>query len=188
MSLNWAKKDLIGEKFGRLLVISESKKRTTSGLVFWECVCDCGNKKIINGSSLRRGKTQSCGCLMLESVRIEKGEASFNKLFSAYKRGAENREHIFSLEKEVFRKLTSANCFYCGDKPLQVCKNNGKSSFFGNYTYNGIDRLDNTKGYIENNCVTCCFICNQMKLTMGLKEFVSQCKKISKFTTKVIQS
>ena len=45
-------------------------------------------------------------------------------------------------------------------------------------SYNGIDRLDNSKGYEKENTVTCCGICNKMKLTLTLKEFIEQCSQI----------
>lgn len=178
MSLNWAKKDLTKKRFGRLLVISESKKRYSNGLVLWDCVCDCGKKKTVNGASLRSGKSKSCGCLMLDTVRLPKGEASFNKLFGAYKLGAKNRGHKFELSKEDFKSIVVSDCFYCGDKPSQEMKNNGKSNFFGNFTYNGIDRVNNKNGYVLNNVVPCCFRCNQAKLTMGKYDFIKMIKKI----------
>jgi hypothetical protein len=52
--------DLIGKRFGRLVVKSfaySAPKRS-----FWKCVCDCGNEIITRGDSLRKGKTFSCGC------------------------------------------------------------------------------------------------------------------------------
>lgn len=53
--------DLTGQRFGRLVVVcragSDSKKNAV-----WRCRCDCGTEKIINGSSLRNGRTKSCGC------------------------------------------------------------------------------------------------------------------------------
>lgn len=30
--------------------------------LYWECQCECGNKKIANGSKIRSGSTVSCGC------------------------------------------------------------------------------------------------------------------------------
>ena len=32
----------------------------------WNCLCECGNSKLIRGSSLRSGATRSCGCLQKE--------------------------------------------------------------------------------------------------------------------------
>lgn len=180
MSLNWAKKDLSGQQFGRWRVISESEERYSNGLVLWNCICDCGSTKKVNGASLRNGKSSSCGCLRLEVVRLQEYEASFNKLYSSYMREAKTRGYQFAITKEEFRCITSQNCFYCGSPPVRECKNNGKKShFYGNYTYNGIDRVNNSKGYIKENCVPSCFTCNQMKLKMNQDDFISQCKLIS---------
>lgn len=61
-------KDLTGKKFSRLRVIELWKripKKSKNGsyyMTYWECLCDCGNRPIINGDSLRGGKTKSCGC------------------------------------------------------------------------------------------------------------------------------
>ena len=59
-------KSLIGERFGRLVVIEETVERKDRSIV-WKCQCDCGNIKLINTHQLRRG-TQSCGCLQKETV------------------------------------------------------------------------------------------------------------------------
>lgn len=56
---------LIGQTFGRLTVISKHGKNA-NGNVTWLCVCKCGGTKIANGSSLKRGTLQSCGCLLKE--------------------------------------------------------------------------------------------------------------------------
>lgn len=59
-------KDLTGKRFGKLLVISYyGKKINKKGKYIgslWNCKCDCGNIKIINGSALKSLKTKSCGC------------------------------------------------------------------------------------------------------------------------------
>lgn len=61
-------KNLVGEQFGRLLVIARSAN-DKRGHTKWECVCQCGTTTIVLGDSLRRGVTQSCGCLHKEGVR-----------------------------------------------------------------------------------------------------------------------
>lgn len=68
------KKDLIGVKFGRLIVLNENKeykqeKKLKSGHIYWNCKCICGNNVIVDGVSLRSGLTQSCGCLQKEKLR-----------------------------------------------------------------------------------------------------------------------
>jgi hypothetical protein len=54
------KVDLVGRRFGKLLVLSLSAERK-NGLC-WNCICDCGNPTVNNGNSLKNGNTKSCGC------------------------------------------------------------------------------------------------------------------------------
>lgn len=59
--------DLIGKRFGRLLVLSENG-RTKTGKVKWLCICDCGSSTTIKSQSLLLGTSQSCGCLHREQL------------------------------------------------------------------------------------------------------------------------
>lgn len=43
-------------------------KRSSSGLIVWVVKCDCGNYLQVEGASLRKGNTRSCGCLQKDSV------------------------------------------------------------------------------------------------------------------------
>jgi hypothetical protein len=54
------------------------------------------------------------------------------------------------------------------------------NSVDGLFLRNGIDRLDNTIGYIEGNVVSCCDICNYSKHTKGYIEFLSWIDKVYK--------
>ena len=56
------KNDLTGQRFGRLTVLRDSKKRTSQA-VLWECKCDSGNITYVTTGNLKTGKTKSCGCL-----------------------------------------------------------------------------------------------------------------------------
>jgi hypothetical protein len=58
-------KDLSGNKFGRLTVISDTGERPW-GNVLWSCKCDCGNIVNVQSQSLVSGLTKSCGCLRKE--------------------------------------------------------------------------------------------------------------------------
>lgn len=55
-------KDLIGQRFGRLLVISPAGLNK-EGRQLWKCQCQCGNTCITNRRNLQNGSCQSCGCL-----------------------------------------------------------------------------------------------------------------------------
>lgn len=56
------KKDLIGMRFGKLIVLKENEKRT-NGQVTWLCKCDCGTLISISTNRLTTGNTSSCGCI-----------------------------------------------------------------------------------------------------------------------------
>lgn len=60
------KKNLIGQRFSKLVVINYAVSKNNK--TYYECLCDCGNKKEIYSCSLTRGKTKSCGCINSPSI------------------------------------------------------------------------------------------------------------------------
>ncbi len=56
---------MIGKKFGRLQVIAEVGKTKWNDRLF-RCKCSCGAFTEVAGYNLRKGHTQSCGCLQRE--------------------------------------------------------------------------------------------------------------------------
>ena len=66
-----SKKDLTGQKFGRLKAIKESGGQ--GGRVYWECQCDCGKIKSIYIRNLIQGFTKSYGCLLAEIKKEWRG-------------------------------------------------------------------------------------------------------------------
>ena len=55
--------NLIGQKFGKLTVLSRSENSKNNRVV-WHCKCECGNECDILAYNLKNGNTQSCGCLL----------------------------------------------------------------------------------------------------------------------------
>ena len=55
------RKDISGQKFGMLTAVDIAY--TNKNNVYWNCVCECGGYCVVNGSSMREGRTISCGCL-----------------------------------------------------------------------------------------------------------------------------
>ena len=80
-----------------------------------------------------------------------------------YKYKAPKRGYEFCLSLEYFILNFRAPCFYCGENIKNV----------------GFDRVDNNIGYIEENVVPCCDVCNRMKRTQTKSEFIRKCHLIS---------
>ena len=163
--------DRTGLRYGRLLVLKRTgndKHRHTH----WLCHCDCGNDVVVSGNHLHSEATQSCGCLRVERSLVAhllpKGVTAFNALVRSFKSDAKRRGLEWQLTDEQVRHLTKQRCHYCGAKPSRIKRSKGS---VGDYAYNGVDRVDNTRGYTIDNVVSCCFTCNRAKNTMTLEEF-----------------
>jgi len=170
--------DLTGQRFGKLILIQKTKvsPNWSESRMAYKCKCDCGREKTISLISLQRG-AKSCGFCDRDKLKLAFGEAVFNSLVGKYKQSARKRNLDFKLSNDELRILFQDNCYYCGTAPYRKMKN---SSGKGYFIYNGIDRVDNNKGYINNNVVTCCIQCNKAKLDMDLNDFLDLVKKIYK--------
>lgn len=61
------REDLIGKRFGRLMVLDyvySNRYRAP----YWRCLCDCGNEVIARGSELKVGNVRSCGCFHRDNM------------------------------------------------------------------------------------------------------------------------
>jgi hypothetical protein len=167
------RKNLVGIKFGNLTVIEYAYTDKNRRSKYWKCQCKCGNIIYLDTTRLRSSHTMSCGCL--KHRKLEEGLAAINDVFTRYKDGAKLRNYAFDLSKDDFIKITQQNCHYCGCEPYLI--NNPKSNS-GKFVYNGIDRVDNTKGYILDNVVPCCKRCNVAKHNMTYDDFIKLVKQI----------
>jgi len=166
--------DETGNVYHRLTVISRVEN-SNFGQAKWRCRCECGSEAIVEGRALRVGHTKSCGCLKHDLNSLPSGMAAMRKLLYTYKRNARVRGHKWALTKEHFIELTSSPCHYCGIEPKQEAFPCGDT---GTYSYNGIDRIDNSMGYTVENSVPCCGICNRAKMDMGYQEFLAWIEKV----------
>lgn len=57
---------LVGQRFGKLIVIKLSDKKNNRNIKMWECKCDCGATCYATTNSLKTNNTRSCGCLQKE--------------------------------------------------------------------------------------------------------------------------
>lgn len=99
---------------------------------------------------------------------LPKGVAAFNALIRAMENNAKKRGYRWELTDKDVAHLTKQPCCYCGIEPSRVFS---RKNLNGTYIYNGIDRIDNTKGYIIDNVVPCCKTCNYAKQSMTVEKF-----------------
>lgn len=156
--------EMIGKKYGRLTVLSLVKRGKAPAYL---CECNCGNIKEINRKALIKGMTKSCGCLKTEK-KLDSKDFQVNRIIANYRWGAKKRSLLFNLSRDEVKRIIFNNCNYCGRSPEnEVSSKSGHTKM----SYNGIDRIDSSKGYEEHNCVACCSICNTAKSDLPIDEF-----------------
>jgi hypothetical protein len=168
--------DLSGMRFGSLVVGRRAPDHITSGglsRTCWHVRCDCGVEKVVRAGSLRSGNTTSCGCN--QGKPQSPGVALRNYVLRAYKASAKHRKVEWYLTDEQFDSLTKQACHYCGVAPFAILTKRGH---LGSFTYNGIDRVDNSKGYLSENVVPCCKPCNYAKGRMSYQDFLAWLDRI----------
>ncbi len=161
-------KDITGQRFGKLTAIS-TDHQDKNGHYSWKCQCDCGNITVVRSADLLYGSTKSCGCLR------ENPLANASYIYNGYKYKSIKRGYDFNITFEDFLDLTQHNCVYCNTPPSNLASRKDTKI---DYIYNGIDRLDNTKGYVLDNCVPCCKHCNIAKNSMTESEFLSWIEQV----------
>lgn len=84
------------------------------------------------------------------------------KYYKNYVKKASEKNRDITIDFEAFTKLVTSACHYC--KHLSDSETNG------------IDRVDNSKGYTSENCVSCCWKCNRIKHIYHQEFFIDKCK------------
>lgn len=87
---------------------------------------------------------------------------NIGQMFKEYTRSAIKRNIAFDLSLEDLKILALDKCYYC--------------DYIKDKEINGIDRINNDIGYLKDNCVTCCKICNRMKMYYHPLFFIQICK------------
>ncbi len=140
--------DIVGQRFGRWEVLSESEKRV-SGNVFYTCKCDCGTVRDVSSRNLRDGSSMSCGCLNRDIITKFGNSVYKEKLYSVWN----------SMKQRCINENDKAYKNY-GGRGITVCDEwkNDYIAFKRWALSNGysegmwIDRKDNEMGYSPDNC------------------------------------
>lgn len=179
------KKNLINQRFGKLVVISFD--HTKLNAAYWKCKCDCGNECITRGSTLRRGKTQSCGCISKiignQNPRFKGyGEIS-GAVFGKIKRGARERRRDTS--RSIKFNLSIQDLWNLFLKQKRKCALSGAEINFPPCKLSGgtasLDRIDSSGDYVIDNVQWVHKDINLMKQTLKQSSFVEWCKKVASY-------
>ena len=158
------KKQTPNQKYNRRFVIAKCKN------------CNAV-EEIRDDQYPKRKGCKKCGAKIGGKNRILKEvKAAKNRILSSYKANAKNRGYSFEISDKEFFDIISQNCYYCNAKPRlanYLSKSTVKYTEF-NFYANGVDRLDNKKGYIKDNVVPCCTACNLMKKELHYKHFLNK--------------
>lgn len=148
--------DLTGKKFGRLTVLGISPRKIKSRDACWLCRCTCGNEISVIGRSLRRGATQSCGCLQRELL-------SQKVKTHGHSRESGERPRLYRIWCAMKTRCTNPNTkdwVNYGGRGITVCDlwMHDFSAFYDWALSHGysdeltIDRINNDLGYSPENC------------------------------------
>jgi 5-methylcytosine-specific restriction endonuclease McrA len=119
--------------------------------------------------NIRHRQTKSCGCIKHNSrnINTDKTLSAKKYVFYYYKHNAARRKIPFELTFDSVCSFLEKECFWCGIKNYSLSKK-GK---YSKYLHNGIDRIDSSKGYALDNCVSCCTFCNVAKADRTIDNF-----------------
>jgi hypothetical protein len=135
--------DLTGRKFGSLTVIGFSH-RTKRDEYYWNCICDCGNKRVKRRYEMISGNVKSCGCLTSKLQRE-----------SAVTHGMSLTPEYCSWQH--MKRRCKFDKHYI-ERGIKVCPEweNSFETFLDNMGPRpfgtSIDRKDTNKGYNKWNC------------------------------------
>lgn len=84
--------------------------------------------------------------------------------YQSYIHKCQTHKTNFELTYEQFAEMVIMPCYYCN-----IIQDKG---------FNGIDRMDSMQGYILNNCVSCCIVCNRLKGAVDNDTFIKRVEHI----------
>ena len=147
---------------------------TYKNSVGWTMLCPFCKETFVSTSN-RFKEISSCYKCRAETKKVSSEESTLKHLYSGVKGRKKSKERGFDLTFDEFKKLVKSPCHYCGSKGY-ISK--GHRDWSANVLVNGIDRLDSSKGYLYDNVVACCRVCNSAKSDMTYSDFMDWIKQL----------
>jgi 5-methylcytosine-specific restriction endonuclease McrA len=162
----------VGDTVKNILILRKIAKEDLNekqSSVTFLCKCFCGKEFKYTKRQFRTNIKISCGCLN-EDCETDPWKIAYGlKIYDNDYR----RKLDFELNLDEFTILSKQNCYYCNTEPsikLPLKETTDKR--------NTIDRIDNSIGYIYNNCIGACAACNRMKGKTSIDNFIFMIKNI----------
>lgn len=148
------KAELVGEVFGRLTVLQMDLSLAGRGCVYWECLCECGNKISVPTGRLKSGKTRSCKCLSKDTTGARFFKHGMTKT-KEHRAWHDMKDRCLSLKNKKYPRY--------GGRGIKVCdrwldSEHGFENFLADMgpcpgPGYSIERKDNDGDYCPENCV-----------------------------------
>lgn len=169
-------KNLCGEKFGRLKVVSLKNKRI-GNTSLWECICDCGKFVNVRACNLKSGHSTSCGCFRFQEQWKGFGEIPGN-YWSSIQRRCKRLKREINIDIEYAWNLFLEQKRQCALTKLPL-------TFHSNWRHNkekntaSLDRINSNLGYIKGNVQWIHKELQIMKNKYGQEKFISYCRLVA---------
>lgn len=118
--------DLLGLRFGRLVVVGKLEDKSSDKSVQWKCKCDCGNEVVTSCTKLRAGYIKSCGCASVSKKR-NAYECAYGKLPDDYvvtTLDGDNEnlspENLYAVHKSIYNKISQRKYNCKGNRELKL--------------------------------------------------------------------
>ena len=144
-------KDFVGQKYGRLVILSKPERVGKTSNYMMKCLCDCGVIRDFRRGDVVSGKSKSCGCLNQDTLVERITTHGKSKTF----------EYRCWFEMEARCRYKNREGYeYYGAKGITVDPTWRGSEGFSNFlTHIGlapssdhqVDRIDPLRGYLPGN-------------------------------------
>lgn len=134
-----------GEVYGRLTVLEYVSSRDVI------CLCSCGNRHRTASSEIKRGHTQSCGCLKLEAIVLRSRTHGASKSLLHYV-WLDMLARCRNPKHKAFRHYGGRGISVCPEWQESFEAFRDWANMFGYQKGLSIDRRDNNGPYHPKNC------------------------------------